>query len=412
MQKVVQFWKEIQKSKKVIEYNEEERKLWFECWTAVADGHPNFNPPGLLLSALLKMPAIKVILPPLPVVIEVMRQVALFVSRQSLLKLDDFTALQSIVNTISDRIGDHAVGAAGNTEILVAKLAEIRDLYDETMMRFLGDRKYNLDDKRAFRTALGRTADIENFMVKVQNIQTHDVDAHEEAGADDDKPWMDWITNPRVGWLMSGSWQDIPELLSTYNDADEYAETLLRIWTSLTFYWGAGAVWPRCCHSQGGKGQDQDSACATPLMTRATGSGFQCSSKIHGERCPNMADWKCFRYAHDAICSRCLRLKQDSIAGAPSTRSSTDIYDGLVWRETNRREGTVFFVSSLESRKPPKIAPNWKTSYRLPVSGLVAIARLDCQREPLARIMKLQWAEVVNHDPRSKVPEWQERQSG
>jgi len=34
----------------------------------------------------------------------------------------------------------------------------------------------------------------------------------------------------------------------------------------------------------------------------------------------------------------------------------------VIEREVVRREETVYLLKSIESRKPPKIAPNWKTS--------------------------------------------------
>lgn len=98
--------------------------------------------------------------------------------------------------------------------------------------------------------------------------------------------------------------------------------------------------------------------------------------------------------------------------GAPSLRASTDIYDARVIRETYRREGTIFLLGELESRRPPAIAPNWNTSYRLPCSGLVAVAKLDYQKEALSRKTSLQWAEIVNYEQNSKFPDGRYRQQG
>ena len=76
-------------------------------------------------------------------------------------------------------------------------------------------------------------------------------------------------------------------------------------------------------------------------------------------------------------------------------RSSTDIYDGSVDQEFSRREGQVFVLSKLQSRKPPAIAPNWRHSYRLNCAALVAIGRLDMANAPLQPSMHIHWAEVV-----------------
>jgi hypothetical protein len=53
---------------------------------------------------------------------------------------------------------------------------------------------------------------------------------------------------------------------------------------------------------------------------------------------------------------------QNALTGSPGPRSSTDIYDAVIEREVFRREETVYLLKEVESRKPPKIAPNWKTS--------------------------------------------------
>ena len=54
--------------------------------------------------------------------------------------------------------------------------------------------------------------------------------------------------------------------------------------------------------------------------------------------------------------------QQEALVGAPSVYASTDIYDGIVEREVIRREEAVYLLKNVVSRKPPQIAPNWKTS--------------------------------------------------
>ena len=58
-------------------------------------------------------------------------------------------------------------------------------------------------------------------------------------------PWLGWQQNPTLDWLMSGSWHKVDGLKAVYESSEQYAETLLKLWTLLTFYWGSGAVWPR-----------------------------------------------------------------------------------------------------------------------------------------------------------------------
>lgn len=236
------------------------------------------------------------------------------------------------------------------------------------------------DVKRAVRETMSRIADIEAYETFVQSIRFVDettTNLHE-------KPWLGWIHSPTIGWLTSPVWLDFPPLSSTYQTADEYVETLTRVWTALTFYWGAGALWPNCHFKR------DENICGQPMLYGCSGSGIFCSSR----NCSSLAKWKCFHYGHDGICGACLRHKQDDLLGSPSKHASTDVYDGIVTRESCRRDGNVFQISGFQSRKPPAIAPNWSTSYRLPVAGLVAVVRLDAPQQPLTRKMKLQWAEL------------------
>lgn len=55
----------------------------------------------------------------------------------------------------------------------------------------------------------------------------------------------------------------------------------------------------------------------------------------------------------------------------------------------------MFLLSGLTSRRPPTIEPNWKTSYRLKCSALVAVVRLDVPGEALNDGHPIQWAEIV-----------------
>lgn len=66
----------------------------------------------------------------------------------------------------------------------------------------------------------------------------------------------------------------------------------------------------------------------------------------------------------------------------------------------------VYFLSEVTSRRPPALPPNWRTTYRLQCSALVAVARLAASQEALdVRDCPLQWAEIVStgHD-RGAVP--------
>jgi hypothetical protein len=69
---------------------------------------------------------------------------------------------------------------------------------------------------------------------------------------DEQPPWRGWHHNPTIGWLAKGDWLNSPQLQPRYESVANYTETLQRLMTLLTFYWGAGALWPKCRYRQGG----------------------------------------------------------------------------------------------------------------------------------------------------------------
>ena len=160
------------------------------------------------------------------------------------------------------------------------------------------------------------------------------------------------------------------------------------------------------CQSQGSENQ-----CGEPLLTATEGG--RCSFKSgNGQPCHEPAAFRCHRRGHDEICLRCLIGRQDANVGTPGLHASTDIYDAVVERETTRREGVVFVLNRLQSRKPPRIDPNWNTTYRLQASALVGVVKLGVSREPLLRDRPMQWAEVVNIDPKDSRAESGHRSAG
>lgn len=213
--------------------------------------------------------------------------------------------------------------------------------------------------------------------------------------------WAGW-RQPSMQWLLDGAWlQKVPDLCSSYNSTADYAEALHRLMVLLTFYWGAGAVWPRCQQRPDNGRDGTDSCCGEPLLLSLTGGGQRerrCTSRLERRgRCENRAAWACPRRRHeDAICISCLAKKQAVLTGSSGRDASTDIYDAVVDEEISRWEGQVYYrLSAVQSRRPPRVAPNWKTSYRLKCSALVAVVPLGSSQEALAPPLRISWAEIV-----------------
>jgi hypothetical protein len=112
------------------------------------------------------------------------------------------------------------------------------------------------------------------------------------------------------------------------------------------------------------------------------------------------------------LCFFFLSISVILFKGTPGPQASTDIYDAVIESESHRRDECVYILNNVQSRKPPQKAPNWKTSYRLAVPGLVAVLRLSSSREALPRDRLVEWAEVVPMNPKDTSRDWEERSRG
>ncbi|KAJ8602191.1 hypothetical protein CTAYLR_003527 [Chrysophaeum taylorii] len=230
----------------------------------------------------------------------------------------------------------------------------------------------------------------------------------EEEEEEEVVPWLGWRA-ATVGWLQSGAWLDAPPLQKGYESVDDYVETLGRLVTMLTFYWGAGAVFPKCHQHQ------HDMPCNQPLLAVARSNKSRvCGQRLPGGRgtCGEAAKVCCARHGHDAACARCLRRLQAPLVGTKGPRASTDVYDAVVVRETIRRDGQIFILNDLRSRKPPTVETNWRTTYRLQCSALVGVVRLGASGVPLCPDQKIAWAEVVPLNPADAASDYIERKKG
>jgi hypothetical protein len=226
---------------------------------------------------------------------------------------------------------------------------------------------------------------------------------------------LGWHNRPSLEWLLSGTWHHVPSLRDSYDTVEDYTRTLLHVWTLLTFYWGSGAMWARCTHRRASPGAGADAGspgaaqiCGEPLLDGQLSTASACT------KCGAPAVWQCHRRSkdHDRICASCLRKRQAQLIGAPGQHASTDVYDATVERETTRREGVVYLLKALHSRKPPLIECNWRTTYRLKTAALVALVHLSRSQEPLTRTHALSWAEVVPGDVKDPDNDWQQRKAG
>lgn len=219
-----------------------------------------------------------------------------------------------------------------------------------------------------------------------------------------------WYEDPTVQWMTDARWLSTQGLKSSYDNVNEYIEVMRELWTSLTFYLGAAALWPKC------RCQFGDKTCGNPLMT-ATDRTTLCSMRIKVDgkpaSCDGEARWRCFRgRQHDAICDRCLAAKKTELCGVPGHGASTDVYDAEILIRSSSGESDLLTLCKLRSRNPPQVEPKWRTTYRLQSPNLVGVVVISVMGEPLRPSYRLYFGEIVPHSRLPSNNEAVRRQNG
>ena len=376
--------------------NSEECSRWIQVWSLC--NNQNNDLEYILPIVMLELPDSQYLMPAIEEVVHVLCIAVSGLKKDRMMRPENaLRILESIVDVIKCRLAGKTKNIM-EPESVLASLDKLISDFSEIAI------KYFSTHKERVLTLIKREEEIKNYVAGLQaylkSSDANIIAVNKPACILSAQGW----STPTVAWLLSDEWHNVRPLKTQYENSAEYARTLEEVWTLLTFYWGAAAMRPKCQHVQKGGG-DEDKACSEPLLQIAKGGC--CSNKRGG--CSRPAVWQCHRVGHDGICAGCLAQKREQLIGPSGPYASTDIYDAVVERETTRREGSVYLLTALRSRKPPKIDPNWSTTYRLQPAALVAVVRLGATNQRLAQNSPLQWAEVVCLD--TKV-EWQTRKEG
>jgi len=424
--------------------------LWFGCWKAAAMGALGQDLSTMALSrTYMHLPNVKKVAPDPCDVLEALRRIQAKIqsdaqrsqsaskshsnnSNSSNSSNDLVTYMIVLADVVRSRLNSpESLSLVSDTRTAVASCTAFVQAYGQAMAALT---PAFVQDFARLQPLYERVGDLHSYLnalktgLGVGKISGNDVPA---LGANDlEAKWRGWIASPTLSWLQDSSdssWLITPGLTNVYADAAEYGESLLRLWTLLAFYWGAGAVWPKCrqgqsqAHGKGGRPTDGSDICGAPLLCSAFSAGGRhkatCCAHIRGPGqgvrvCGKPAQWMCHRHNHDALCATCLSMEQERLVGRPGSSASTDVYDATVRRESSRGDGAVFHLGNLKSRKPPKIEPNWLTSYRLQCSALVAIVPLDVSCEPLRPKASVLWGEIVPTSFTSNEPDASHRRNG
>jgi hypothetical protein len=364
------------------------RQQWLACWSAASAGSSGSL--EALVSVLLMAPARSDLAPP---TLDVVQVLSCLVARLPTGKpADALSALENVCDVVTNRLLGHEARAL-DPDIVLQHVSTLSDRFVKAVQQIMLPENLARTGPLMGRFGIG----VASYQDALRRAI---VDVHNAGGTEEAtivmQPWMGWVNEPTIGWLMSTDWLSPPEVRDRYEDAASYCVILQQLTTLLTFYWGGGAISPRCRHTH--PGDDANKRCDEPLLTMC-GAGRHCTARLpSGRLCHEPAVVGCPKRNHaDHLCARCLRRGQLGLMGnpkQPKAYCSTDIYDATVEREHVRREGHVYILSHMRSRKPPAIPPNWRTTYRLSCASLVAVGRLTYDGEPLQPSTRIFWAEV------------------
>lgn len=442
-------------SQRVALVTPDETNLWLATWVAASSGAK--GPMSCLPRVLLLLPSQSIFLPPSRTVVATLKRIVhaqrgAFHGRGDVQNVEDrdvhfrnqesetsrelerISLLEGLLCVVRDRLLDPSAVKripGCDCDLILSSLTQFHQQYSDLVVQVLATTSIL---NSTLRTRLTRLlSEAERYLRLYSGaVRSHQKIRNAEAKSrlDDasntlvastterkEPSWRGWHQpDVTLGWLLdhTGAWQDIPTLSSSYIDTDEYASTLRRVWTVLTFYWGSGALWPRCYHAHANASRSQ--ACNEPMLHLVNpqhSSSHAHASSVRCRKCKQSATWRCSRRSHrDAVCDLCLQAQQNLLMGSPSNSSSTDVYDCFIKRETTRAEGSVFILHQVRSRRPPAISTNWRTTYRLNCSSLVAVVPLSAYGEPLTRDHAVMWAEVVavQRDSRNDDYKFREKQ--
>ena len=173
-----------------------------------------------------------------------------------------------------------------------------------------------------------------------------------------------------------------------YDDADDYMDTVLRLWIAMTFFDGFSTVAPRC------RTRGQSGTCSNPLWPVASGCSYLGSMYCRSKGCKSPVLFACRSKSHDALCEKCALQSISRHVGAPGPNASTHIYDAGVKSMTS--DG-VLFLTGFESRNPPTNAIHWRSTKRLAQCNLVGVVLLRKTGAALSLSDSIKWGMVEPH---------------
>lgn len=278
-----------------------------------------------------------------------------------------------------------------NPKALIDILAELEDEI-ATLFR----RARRRDDEEDNDHILSRYKQLEVVLDEYRPVIRKASTSRQNNSTDESLSCMRWYRDPNIQWLLDAEWLSIPTLHEKYSSVDDYVQTIQKLWTSMTFYWGASVFFPRC---RSREGPNPDKTCQNPVLSLPHHHSQTCNNMVsvngHTDVCGKPAKYCCYRRGHDAICGDCLNKRRAGLLGKPGPNASTDFYDAQVTKISSRNDSIVLQLNRLKSRKPPEADINWATSYRLQISNLVGVVPLATANSSLNGSLPFYLGEII-----------------
>lgn len=171
------------------------------------------------------------------------------------------TRLELVVDVIQKRLqaGISTVHRAHNYEAVAASLTKLDQSFkhvlsqiddsDSSLFKRTQQLRYCRVYMREYREELTKLSSSESHLSS-QELAPAQYLSPLHSTLPDHEQW----TRPTLAWLLSPTWRNtVTSLDKSYASSEEYFLALLRLWSLLAFYWGAGALTPRCMHRQGNR---------------------------------------------------------------------------------------------------------------------------------------------------------------
>ena len=180
---------------------EEDRRLWLECWTAVASGQSELSPPIVLPALLLRLPATNAFLPPTSLLVQVLDQVLVHVGEGAKNSVKSvIEALDCLAASVQERLSGQVLSPGSNKIFLIETMNKIQENFEAKALQSMTGARATPSEKELLRNHLVRIKVIGKY---IEELSTMSLEVFVEpdipSAIVQEKPWVGWIHSPSVG---------------------------------------------------------------------------------------------------------------------------------------------------------------------------------------------------------------------